>query len=94
MQFCPLKPGDRRPKLTPQVQSRGLLALIGSGRWGMLIVATIGRIRREHFIKDKSINEIARDLRIPRNTLRKALRSDETSFSCEHEVHEAGALES
>ena len=47
----------------------------------MLVVETIGRIRREHFIHGKSIKEIARDLRLSRNTVRKVLRSDETSFS-------------
>jgi hypothetical protein len=30
-----------------------------SGWWGMLIVETIGRIRREHFVKGKSIKEIS-----------------------------------
>jgi transposase len=52
----------------------------------MLIVETIGRIRREHFVKGKSIKEIARDLKISRNTVRKILRSGETSFSYEREV--------
>jgi len=52
----------------------------------MLIVETIGRIRREHLVKGKSIKEIARDLRISRNTVRKILRSGETSFSYEREV--------
>ena len=47
---------------------------------------TIGRIRREHFGKGKSIKEIARDLRISRNTVRKVLRSGETSFSYERET--------
>ena len=46
----------------------------------MLIVETIGRIRREHFVKGKTIKEIVRDLGISRNTVRKALRSEETSF--------------
>jgi len=41
----------------------------------MLIVETIARIRREHFIKGKTIKEIARDLRVSRNTVRKVLRS-------------------
>jgi predicted transcriptional regulator len=49
-------------------------------------VATIGRIRREHLIKGKTIGEIARDLNISRNTVRKVLRSGETSFSYEREV--------
>src|SRR5215472_791477 len=52
----------------------------------MLIVETIGRIRREHFVKGKSIKEIARDLKVSRNTVRKVLRSGETSFSYEREV--------
>ena len=52
----------------------------------MLIVETIGRIRREHLVKGKSIKEIARDLNISRNTVRKVLRSGETSFSYEREV--------
>jgi transposase len=52
----------------------------------MLIVETIGRIRREHLIKGKSIKEIARDLKVSRNTVRKVLRSEETSFSYAREV--------
>src|SRR3979411_1022087 len=52
----------------------------------MLIGETIGRIRREHLIKGKSIKEIARDLKISRNTVRKVLRSGETSFAYEREV--------
>jgi transposase len=52
----------------------------------MLIVETIGRIRREHLVKGKSIKEIARDLKISRNTVRRILRSGETSFSYEREV--------
>jgi transposase len=46
----------------------------------MLVVETIGRIRREHLLKGKSIKEIARTLKISRNTVRKVLRSGETSF--------------
>ena len=52
----------------------------------MLIVETIGRIRREHLVKGKSIREIARDLKVSRNTVRKVLRSGETSFSYERAV--------
>src|ERR1700677_1112747 len=52
----------------------------------MLIVETIARIRREHFIKGKTIKEIARDLRVSRNTVRKVLRSGETSFEYERVV--------
>src|SRR5208283_1471582 len=61
-------------------------ALVWSGWWGMLVVETIGRIRREHLSKGKSIREIARDLKISRNTVRKILRSGETSFSYERGV--------
>jgi transposase len=49
----------------------------------MLIVKTTARIRREHFIKGKMIKEIARDLKVSRNTVRKVLRSGETSFEYE-----------
>jgi len=52
----------------------------------MLVVETVGRIRREHFVQRKSIREIARDLRISRNTVRKILRSGETSFAYERDV--------
>ncbi len=52
----------------------------------MLTVETIGRIRREHFLKGKTIREIARDLKVSRNTVRKVLRSGETSFEYERSV--------
>jgi hypothetical protein len=48
----------------------------------MLTVETIGRIRREHFL----IREIARDLKVSRNTVRKVLLSGETSFDYERSV--------
>ena len=47
---------------------------------------TIARIERERFIKGKTIKEIARDLKVSRNTVRKVLRSGETSFEYEREV--------
>jgi transposase len=52
----------------------------------MLVVETVARIRREHFIKGKTIKEIARDLKVSRNTVRRILRSGETSFEYEREV--------
>jgi transposase len=52
----------------------------------MLTVETVGRIRREHFLRGKSIKEIARDLKLSRNTVRKVLRSGETSLAYEREV--------
>src|SRR5256884_9948083 len=51
----------------------------------MLTVETIGRIRREHFLKGKTIKQIARDLRVSRNTVRKVLRSGKTSFTYDRE---------
>jgi len=54
----------------------------------MLTVETIGRVRREHFLKGKAIKEIARNLKVSRNTVRKILRSGETAFTyvakCSH----------
>ena len=47
---------------------------------------TVARIRREHFIKGKTIKEIARDLKVSRNTVRKVLRSGETAFAYERQV--------
>jgi transposase len=52
----------------------------------MLTVETIGRIRRAHFIKGKTIKEIARDLKVSRNTVRRVLRSGATSFEYERDV--------
>src|SRR5246127_1158773 len=52
----------------------------------MVTVETIGRIRREHFIKGKTTKEIARDLKVSRNTVRRVLRSGETSFEYERNV--------
>ena len=52
----------------------------------MLVVETIARIRREHFVKGKTIKEIARDLGVSRNTVRRVLRSGETSFEYERTV--------
>ncbi|MEH2530789.1 transposase [Bradyrhizobium sp. AZCC 1588] len=46
----------------------------------MLVVETIARIRREHFVKGKTIKEIARYRKVSRNTVRKVLRSGETLF--------------
>jgi transposase len=52
----------------------------------MLTVETIGRIRREHLLKGKTIRQIARDLKVSRNTVRRVLRSRATSFAYEREV--------
>ena len=52
----------------------------------MLVVETIGRIRREHFVKGKSIKEIVRELKVSRNTVRKVLRSGATAFEYGRQV--------
>lgn len=46
----------------------------------MLCVETIGKIRRRRLIHQDSISEIARDLGLSRNTVKKALRSGEEPF--------------
>jgi len=49
-------------------------------------VDTIARIRREFFVRGKSIKQIVRELHVSRNTIRKVLRSGETEFSYERDV--------
>jgi len=44
-------------------------------------VDTIARIRRAFLVQGKTIKEITRELHVSRNTVRKVLRSGETSFS-------------
>ena len=52
----------------------------------MLIVETVARIRRDHLGRGIPIKQIARDLKLSRNTVRKVVRSDETSFRYERSV--------
>ena len=52
----------------------------------MLVVETIARIRRAHFVQGKPIKAIARELGLARNTVRKILRSGSTSSAYEREV--------
>ncbi len=47
----------------------------------MLVVETIAKIGRAHFIEGKSIKQICREFRISRNTVRKVLRSGATEFT-------------
>ena len=49
-------------------------------------VDTIARVRREYFVRHRSIREISRDLHLSRNTVRKILRSEATEFHYEREV--------
>ena len=41
---------------------------------------TVARIRRDHLGRGVPIKQIARDLKLSRNTVRKAVREDKTSF--------------
>ena len=49
-------------------------------------VDTIARIRREFFVRGKTIKELVRELHVSRNTVRKVLRSGATEFTYEREV--------
>lgn len=51
----------------------------------MLIVETIAKIRRYHFVEGRKIKQIARELTISRNTVRKVIRSNETEHHYERE---------
>jgi transposase len=48
-------------------------------------VDAIARIRREFFVRGKTIKQIARELHVARNTVRKVLRSGATAFHYERE---------
>ena len=52
----------------------------------MLVVETVARIRRDHLVRGVPIKKIARDLRVSKNTVRKVVRGDETSFSYERKI--------
>ena len=47
---------------------------------------TIARVRREHFVRGKTIKQIVRELHVSRNTVRKILRSGSTAFDYERTV--------
>jgi hypothetical protein len=49
----------------------------------MLVVETIGKIRRAHFSQRKSIREICRELRFSRKVARRVIRSNVTEFRYE-----------
>ena len=47
---------------------------------GMLVVETIAKIRRLHFVQHKKIKVICRELGVSRKVVRKVLRSGDTEF--------------
>jgi transposase len=52
----------------------------------MLVVETIGKIRRAYFVQGKPIKAICRELKVSRKVVRKVLRSGATSFEYEREI--------
>jgi hypothetical protein len=52
----------------------------------MVTVETIGRIRRAFWVDQKPIRQIVRELRISRQTVRKAIRGSSTEFRYERQV--------
>src|SRR3954454_13420560 len=52
----------------------------------MLVVETIAKIRRAHFVQGKPIKAICRELKVSRKVVRKVLRSGATSFEYEREI--------
>ena len=57
------------------------------GEQEMLTVETIRKIRLSVHRDGKSIRETAKNLNLARNTVRKAIRSEETRFEYERRVH-------
>src|SRR5918911_1230029 len=58
------------------------MAEMGAG-FGMLIVETIGKIRRAYFAQEKPIKTICREFRVSRKVVRKVIRSQATEFRYE-----------
>src|SRR5271168_2559759 len=52
----------------------------------MVTVETIGRIRRAFLVDHKPIRQIVRELRLSRQTVRKAIRGESTEFRYERQV--------
>jgi transposase len=55
----------------------------------MMTVETIGRIRREHFVKGKGIRRIAGDLKVSRQTVRKAIAAGGSESRYRRETHQS-----
>ena len=64
-----------------------LPVVVLGGAWpGMVTVETIGRIRRAFLVDKKPIRQIVRELRVSRQTVRKAIRGSTTEFRYERQV--------
>jgi len=53
---------------------------------GVLCVETIGKIRRRRLVQGESISAIARDLRLSRNTVKRALKAEGAAFEYRRRV--------
>src|SRR5271154_4298757 len=62
------------------------LVVLGGAWRGMVTVETIGRIRRAFLVDHKPIRQIVRELRLSRQTVRKAIRGESTEFRYERQV--------
>lgn len=60
----------------------------------MLVVETIAKIRRYHFVEERPLKQISRDLNISRNTVRKVIRSQVTEHRYEREDQQYPRLKS
>lgn len=91
---CPREVLDQRRRLTllprcePAGRARQHTATCGpcGARNRMKGVDTIARVRRELYMRGRSIKEIYRELHVSRNTVRKILRGRETAFADEQTV--------
>ena len=63
-----------------------VLPRVSGAEFGMLVVETIAKIRRAHFVQGKPIKQICRELKLSRKVVRKVLRSEETAFEYERSV--------
>ena len=63
-----------------------VLPRISGAGIGMLVVETIAKIRRAHFVQGKPIKQICGELKLSRKVVRKVLRSDETDFEYKRTV--------
>ena len=63
-----------------------MLSRLSGAEFGMLVVETIAKIRRAHFVQGKPIKQICRELKLSRKVVRKVLRSEETAFEYKRSV--------
>lgn len=60
-----------------------MLPRISGAKIGILVIETITKIRRAHFVRGKLIKQICCELKLPR----KVVRSEETAFEYKRTVH-------